>query len=84
MRMSKQAVLEVKALYSVAELARGANVGADRLRRVLRASGVTLLRGGRVLLVPLSEIREKIPALWESILAADRRRSPRRSQTPAR
>jgi hypothetical protein len=66
--------LEVQALYSVAALARAANVGTELLRRVLRANGIVFVRGGRALLVPLSEIRDRIPLLWESLKAAEQAR----------
>jgi hypothetical protein len=39
-RDSRPIALEVQALYSVAALARAANVGTDLLRRVLRANGL--------------------------------------------
>jgi hypothetical protein len=64
-------LLEVRALYSVTALAQIANVSRDMLRRVLRSSGVTFLHAGRVLLVPLSEIRSKVPPLWKTLEAAE-------------
>ena len=60
--------LNVQALYSTAALARAANVTSKLMRRVLRANGVTLVRSGRALFVPLFEIARKIPPLWESLL----------------
>jgi hypothetical protein len=65
---------EVKALYSIAELARFARVTTRLLRRVLRANAVVLVSGGRSLYVPLSEIEAKIPPLWTSLEAAERMR----------
>jgi hypothetical protein len=44
------------------------------LRRLLLASGVSLLRSGRLLYVPLSEIERRIPPLWESICAGEKLR----------
>ena len=67
--------LHVQALYSVGALARAANVTHNMLLRLLRASNVELLQVGRALHVPLAEIERKIPALWRSILAAERVRS---------
>lgn len=66
--------LRVQALYSVGALARLANVSTDLLRRILRANGVTLVRGGRVLSVPLAELQRKIPALWESLCLCEQLR----------
>lgn len=66
--------LQVQALYSIATLARAANVTTSMLRRILRANGVTLVRGGRALYVPLSEIKNKIPPLWASLHDAEQLR----------
>lgn len=66
--------LEVQALYSIATLARVARISTYQLRRVLRSNGIVFVRGGRALLVPLSEIRSKIPPLWESLCDAERAR----------
>jgi hypothetical protein len=62
--------MEIRALYSVAMLARYARVSRQKLHRLLRRCGVVLLRDGRSVSVPLSEIRRKIPPLWESICDA--------------
>ena len=67
----REGALEVQAVYSVAALARAANVSPDLLRRLLRSTGVVLLRVGRAIYVPLSEIEAHIPPLWESIKAAE-------------
>jgi hypothetical protein len=67
----REGPLEVQAVYSVAALARVANVTPHLLRRVLRANDVVFVRAGRSVLVPLSEIESKIPPLWESIKAAE-------------
>jgi len=72
--------LQVQELYSVARLARFANVTRHVLRRVLRSNGVVLLNGGRSLFVPLSEIQRKIPPLWESLCLAE---EVRRGKKPA-
>ena len=74
-RGAKTVTLEVKAFYTLAELARAGNVTKYRLRRVLRASGVALLPGGGKILVPLALIRARIPTLWESIALAEQLRS---------
>jgi hypothetical protein len=67
-RPRKRAIgLEVRAFYSVGELARAANVPAYRLLRILRRNGVAFLRVGRLYYVTLTEVRRKIPPLWESL-----------------
>ncbi len=62
---------ELQALYSIAILARMGNISVERLRRVLRSAGVVLIRGGRALFVPLSEVQRKIPPLWDSLVLTE-------------
>jgi len=64
------AALEIRAFYSVAELARAAGVPAYKLLRLLRRCRVTFIHAGRAYYVPLLEIREKIPPLWRSLCSA--------------
>ncbi len=66
-RSHGEGALDVRALYSLAQLARVANVTRHTLRRLLRKNGVTLVRSGRSLFVPLAEIERRIPPLWESL-----------------
>lgn len=68
--------LPVKALYTFKELAEAVDFPPGKLRRLAKLSGVELVRSGRAMFVPLSEIEEKIPRLWKSILAAERARHP--------
>jgi hypothetical protein len=62
--------LPVRAVYSIGELARAANVERRRLVRILEQADVCFVTTGRVRLVPLSEIERKVPPLWEGIKAA--------------
>jgi hypothetical protein len=64
--------LDLRALYSLPHLADAARVSRFKLLRLLRANEVVLLRSGRLLLVPLSEIEKRLPALWESLMTLDR------------
>ncbi len=70
--------LEVKALYSVQELACAGGVTRFSLLRLLRANGVQLVTGGRAVMVPLTEIETRIPPLWRSLVAAERLRAEAR------
>lgn len=63
--------LPIQALYSINQLARAAGVPHRRLQRLLRVEGVRVLGVGRFLLVPLTELEEKVPELWESMKAAE-------------
>jgi hypothetical protein len=69
--------LKLQVVYSLGALARIGNVDPDLLRRILRANGVALVRVGRALSVPLSELRQKIPPLWESLLLCEKLRRSR-------
>jgi len=75
---SNRASLEVRAFYSVPALARIGNVSANRLRRLLRANGVTFISAGRALFVPLTEIQRRIPPLWDCLCLAAETRARRK------
>jgi hypothetical protein len=62
-------------VYSIARLAKLGGVSRFLLRRLLKASGVTFVRSGRTVLVPLSEIEEKLPTLWNSFRSLERART---------
>jgi hypothetical protein len=76
--------LGVQALYTIPALARVAKVTRYLLRRLLLASGVQLLRSGRLIYVPLSEIERRIPPLWQSICAGERVVRPKTRRGSAR
>jgi hypothetical protein len=63
--------LPVRALYLLAELASASGLSERRFKSFLKLSDVEILRTGRYLYVPLTELEEKIPSLWESIKAAE-------------
>ena len=63
----------MKALYTIPELATMAGVTYGRMRRLLDAYGVELVSSGkRNRLVPLSQIREKIKPLHDSLQMRER------------
>ena len=64
----------LRALYSIAALAEFAEVSRFMLRRALQKGNVQFVRAGRAVLVPLSEVKKKIPNLFESICVIDERR----------
>ena len=63
--------LQLRAFYAIAELARASGVRPYKLLRLMRRCRVIFIHAGRSFYVPLSEIREKIPALWQGIMAAE-------------
>jgi hypothetical protein len=63
--------LRLKALYPVSELARAIGVSHRRLQKLLQIEEVRVYRVGRFLFVPLTELEEKVPPLWESIKAGE-------------
>jgi hypothetical protein len=71
--------LQIRALYLVPILARACGVTQGRMARLLRANGVAFVRSGRSIIVPLSELRRRVPALWDSLVAAERLRAEARN-----
>ena len=65
------ASLPLQALYPAGRLARALGISHRRFQRLLRVQGVHVLRCGRLMYVPLSELEDKIRPLWESIKAAE-------------
>ncbi len=65
--------LELKALYTIEELCTAGRltIHRDTLTKLLTARGVLFLHSGRNIYIPLSEVRDKIPALWESLTLID-------------
>ena len=64
--------IEVQALYSIATLANFARTTRFRMGRLLDSYGVRRVRSGRIWLVPLSEIEDRLPLLFSSIESAVR------------
>jgi hypothetical protein len=69
------APLPVRALYTVRELAEAASLSRFRVHRLLRSLGVTMIRSGRIYLVPLDELEQKAPRLWNSLRTAEYQRA---------
>ena len=63
--------LPIQALYPVSELARAVGVTHRRLQKLLKIEGVHVYRVGRFLFVPMTELEEKVPPIWESIKASE-------------
>ena len=63
--------LPIRALYHVSHLAEAMGVSHRRLLRLLNIEGAKVYRDGRFILVPLAELEDKVPLLWESLRAAD-------------
>lgn len=62
----------LKALYTVQELADMAGVSRNRMVRLLDAYGIEFMASGtHTKLVPLSQIHEKMKALYDSFKARD-------------
>ena len=65
------APLPIQALYSVRQLALAVGATHRRLQRLFQIEGVQVFRVGRFLLVPLTELEDKVPRLWESVKVAE-------------
>jgi hypothetical protein len=62
--------LPIRAIYSIAELARASGIERRKLKRLLVAARVELMSTARVSFVPLSELEVKVRPLWEAVKAA--------------
>jgi hypothetical protein len=71
--------LPLRSLYSIAELARAAQIDRQRLRRMLDERGVELFVVNGRPCVPLSEIVAKLKPLWDSVQAFEGLRCERDS-----
>jgi hypothetical protein len=67
---------ELQAVYRVRELAEFANTSRYLMARLLREAGVLGVRVGSTVVIPVSEVKEKIPLLWESLTAVHQARRP--------
>ena len=66
--------LELKPVYTALELAHSLGISRRRFIRLLEMQDVFVYRVGRTVLVPVSEIRDKLQPLWASLLANDQKR----------
>ena len=73
--------LEVRAVYTIAELARTAGISRHVMRQLLEGAEVTIMSAGRHELVPLCDIESRIPPLWQSLVTAKRLRADARAAT---
>jgi hypothetical protein len=63
--------LPLRAAYPLGALAKAASMDRRTLRGVLDRGGVRCFSTETSVWVPLSELELKVPALWESIKAAE-------------
>jgi hypothetical protein len=63
--------LPLRAAYPLRALANAASMDRRTLRRILDHGGVRCFKTETSVWVPLSELELKVPALWESIKAAE-------------
>jgi hypothetical protein len=66
--------LELKPVYTAVELAQSIGISRRRFIRLLERHEVLVYRVGWDILVPLSEVRDKLQPFWASLLAADQKR----------
>lgn len=59
--------MEIRAAYSVPQLAAMAGVHRHKVRRLLEAGGVPLFRQGRAMVVMVEDLAAGMPKLWEGI-----------------
>lgn len=63
-------MIEVKPLYSIAELADLFQIHRNSIVRLLESEGIEFVWVGRKRYVPLASIRDRLPQVWESVFAA--------------
>jgi hypothetical protein len=66
--------MPLKVLYTASELAVCIGVSRHIVDELVRGQGMVVYRVGRVTLVPLSEIRDKLEPVWDAICAAEQQR----------
>lgn len=57
----------IKALYSIADLVALTGIDRYRVHRLISAAGICTQRIGKSMLVPLYELRERCPVVWQSL-----------------
>jgi hypothetical protein len=62
--------LRLKPLYTAPELSRALGISVHMLMRLLKSEGVAYHRVGSATLIPLGEIRDRLPLVWGAVLAA--------------
>ncbi len=66
--------LQLKALYTVVELARSIAISKHVFYRLVRMQGIFVYRVGAMTLIPLTEIKEKLVPVWDAICLAEQNR----------
>ncbi len=67
-------MMELKMVYTVAELAKAAQMSTKRLRRLLASMDVPVtVTGPRSRYVFLTDLKAKMPSMWESLLLWEER-----------
>ena len=70
MNRARHIKLDLSALYTIADLVdlSGGRLSRQQAHRLFRAHGVEFIRQGRSVYISLSEIKKKMPLLWDGIL----------------
>jgi hypothetical protein len=77
----RRAEVALQSFYGVSALAQVANESRYVMNKLLRLVHVRFQSVGRSVLVPLSEIEEKVPLLWNSLQVLERvRRAAQRAE----
>lgn len=71
MRRRSPPPLSVRAVYRIRELAEAADMDVYSMRRLLIRHEVQFLRSGTACLVPISELKEKLRVLWDSLVEVE-------------
>lgn len=63
----KEGAMELKPLYSIAELSELFRLHRNKTTRILDEAHIEYVRSGRKRYVPAAEIEERLPRIWDSI-----------------
>ena len=81
-RNAQRGFLRPQVAYSIAQLAEFTGLTRFVLRRLMDSYGVQFVRSGRTVLVPLTEIEDKIPLLWKNLWRLESWRLTQPEATP--
>lgn len=68
---------DLKPIYNLRELSDILGMHHTRVKRLLVAAGIAFQYSGRACLIPIAEIEDKLPRVWDSIMISDQFRMGR-------
>jgi hypothetical protein len=69
---------ELKALYTLKELALAAGLSKHRMQKLLTAQNVFVFRAEGCVYVPATEVRDRLGPMWDAIVLVDATRAAKK------